>query len=490
MTAPPPALRPSPRPLRWPPIVHTLEQLLAADEQEIYLVGGVVRDAFWGLPVHDIDLAVARDAFRVARRIANALDGAFYPLDPERETGRAIVQVEGQRVIVDVANFRGGDLLADLAGRDFTLNAVAAPLRHAGDDVIDPLDGLCDAQDRVLRRCGPDSIASDPVRALRAIRLSIRFRLRIEPATLADIRREGPGLLHASPERVRDEFLTLLGGQRPAAALRALDALGLLALVVPEVDALRGATRPAASPADAWTHTLRVIERLEGVLQTISPERTDNTAAQAGLGMIVYYLDRFRPALQQHLDQPWPNERTHPALLALAALLQGSGAVANTAARRGEALRLSRHEIERLQAVIRCAQCPDDLIAQAEITRRHIYRFWRDCGPAGVDACLLGLARYLAAAGPALSTAEWSHYLEGVGALLEGYFPPGDSPRITGLPPLVTGRQLMRRLGLEAGPEIGDLLEQIREAQAAGEIATADEALALAHRLHTSPRPR
>lgn len=488
MSDSPLAPRPSPRPLHWPAIVYTLQHILVDDPQEIYLVGGVVRDAFWGLPAHDIDLVVAQDAFRIARRVANALNGAFYRLDPERETGRALVQAEGQQIIVDVANFRGSSLLDDLTGRDFTLNAAAAPLPTVGNDVIDPLQGLQDAQNRLLRRCSPHAIASDPVRALRAVRLSVRFRLHIEPETLADIRREGPGLTRVSPERVRDEFMALLGGLRPAAALRTLDALGLLRLVVPEVEALCGAPDPSALSTDAWTHTLRIIDRLEAILQTISPARTDSTAAQVGLGMIVYYLDRFRAALQEHLSQPWPNERPHAALLMLAALLLAS--TAEAAARRGEALRLSRHEIERLQAVVRCARWPDRLAARPAIMRREIYRFWRDSGPAGVDACLLGLASYLAAAGPTLATADWSHYLESISVLLEGYFPTGGTPRITDLPALVTGRELMRRLGLQAGPEVGDLLEQIREAQAAGEIATTAEALALASQLRAKKQPR
>ncbi len=488
----------SPRPLHWPAIVHALKHILEEETQGVYLVGGVVRDAFWGLPAHDIDLVVARDAFRIARHIANTLDGAFYRLDPERQTGRAIVQVEGQRTIIDVAMFRGGSLLEDLVGRDFTLNAVAAPLPQAEDNiVIDPLQGLRDAQDRILRRCSPISIASDPVRALRAIRLSVRFRLRIEPETLADIRQEGPGLARVSPERVRDEFMTLLGGPRPATALRTLDALGLLAPVVPEIGALRHPSRSTPALPDAWAYILRVIDRLEAILQTIGPDRTDSTAAQIGLGMIVYYLDRFRPALQQHLSQPWPNDRTHPGLLTLAALLHplpstnetDLSALTEAATLRGEALRLSRHEIERLQAIVRHARYPDRLANQPELTRRHIYRFWRDCGPAGVDVCLLGLAGYLATAGPTLSTASWSHYLETTGTLLEGWFPPSGAPRITDLPALISGRDLMRRLGLQPGPEIGDLLEEIREAQVTGEVTSADAALALARRLLADKKP-
>ncbi|MBN1965445.1 MAG: CCA tRNA nucleotidyltransferase [Anaerolineae bacterium] len=491
---------PAPRPLRWPEFVFTLQAALAEAAADVYLVGGVVRDAFWGLPSHDIDLAVARDAFPVARRIANHFGGAFYKLDPARETGRAIVEVGGERLIVDVATFRGGDLLADLRGRDFTLNAVAAPLSGDLTTVIDPLGGLHDAQQHILRRCGPASIADDPVRALRAVRQSVRFGLRIDPTTLADIRRDGPRLLSTSPERVRDEFMIMLGGARPAAALRTLDALGLLELIVPEVVAMRGVPQSAPHHQDVWAHTLLTVERLADVIATIGPQRTPDSAAAAGPGMIVYYLDRFRAPLQAHLRQRWPNERTHIALLVLAALLHDSGKPATRqdegerirylgheqigaelAEARGTALVLSRDEVTWLAAVVRQHMRPLLLDREARLTRRAIYRFWRDCGAAGLDVCLLALADTLASAGPHLDPAAWSHFLQTTGALLDGYFGV-ENPKVVDLPPLVSGGELMAALGLEPGPQIGALLEAIREAQATGLIHSPAEALALARK--------
>ncbi len=489
------------RPLYWTPVVNTLQRILSEDAASVYLVGGVVRDAFWGLPVHDVDLVVPGGGFRVARRIADALGGKFYKLDPERETGRAIFWREGKRWVVDVANFRGGDLLADLQGRDFTLNAVAVPLAGSLDGVIDPLNGLSDAQNRILRRCSPTSLADDPIRALRAVRLSTRFHLRIEPATLSDLRREGPRLIAASAERVRDEFMALLGDPRPAAGLRVLDSLGLLALIVPEVNAMRGVQQSLPHRSDVWEHTLATVERLAAVLHTISPQRTEDNAAQAGLGLIVYALDRFRSQLQTHLAQAWPDERPHTALLTLAALLHDSGkpatqevdgerirfwghdaAGAVLAEERGRALKLSKGEIVRLCGIVRHHLRPLLLDGEPILSRRAVYRFWRDCGPAGIDVCLLALADHLATVGPALETGAWSHLLQTVGTLLEAAY-QADAPALTSLPPLVTGDDLMRALALPPGPQIGLLLEQLREAQAAGEIHTAAEALALARRL-------
>ncbi|MBN2469922.1 MAG: CCA tRNA nucleotidyltransferase [Anaerolineae bacterium] len=479
---PPPAPHAAPRPLHWPDFLPALHAALADEATSIYLVGGIVRDAFWGIPAHDVDLVVPDNAFQIARHIANQLEGAFYKLDPERETGRAIVMLNGKRTIIDVASYRGSTLLEDLTGRDFTLNAVAAPLTANPQEVIDPLDGLADAGRRILRRCSPDSIRHDPVRALRAVRLATRFRLRIEPATLADIRQEGPRLAAASPERLRDEFITMLGSRRPAAGLRALDALDLLPLILPEVTPMKEAKQNPPHHADVWNHTLQVVEALEGVLDTIGAQRTDNTAAQAGLGMIVYYLDTFRTSLQEYLATAWPNERQHRALLMLAALLHASDTPAQ-ASERASVLRLSRGEIDRVEAIARHRLRPHALARQGEISRREIYRFWRDTDPAGLDVCLLALAEYLATAGPRLVPNAWSAYLLRIKALLAGKL-AADEQNVCALPSLLTGHDVIRVLKLKSGPAIGELIEAVREAQAEGLITTREEALTFLKEQH------
>ena len=100
---------------------------LAGQDIQIYLVGGCVRDRLLGRPVYDLDVAVDGDGLRLARRLANRFGGAYYPLDDARQTGRAILDDQrGEHLVVDVARLRGQDLAADLADRDFSLNALAA----------------------------------------------------------------------------------------------------------------------------------------------------------------------------------------------------------------------------------------------------------------------------------------------------------------------------------------------------------------------------
>ncbi len=477
--------RPPQRPLRWTDTILDLPDLLNDITEPAYLVGGAVRDALLGRPVMDVDIATSGSGLALARLIANRLGGDFYPLDTERSVGRALVETPEGQVVFDVARLRG-DLRADLLDRDFTMNAMAVDLRGDLSLLIDPLGGEQDTFNRVIRRCNPNSLQDDPIRTLRSVRQSVQFNARIEKETLADVRAAAPRLLDVSPERVRDEVFKLLSLPDATKALRAADALGLLKIIFPEVEPLRGLKQEPPHVFDAWTHTLAVVEQLIEVVATISPKRTDATAAQFSLGMIVMALDPYRKRLQAHLQQTWANDRSHRSLLLLAALLHDTGKAApgdaperGVSARitdtRARALRLSNAERQRLVTIVEYHAL---LPMLADLTPRSIYRFWRATGEAGIDVCLLALADHLGTLGPYFQQDAWIVLLERVRTLFHAYYVEHD--RYLAPTALIDGTDLIAALHLRPGRMIGELLELIREARAAGEIETADEALALA----------
>jgi poly(A) polymerase/tRNA nucleotidyltransferase (CCA-adding enzyme) len=452
------------RPLRWPEVVTDLRDALTGLDRPVYIVGGAVRDALLGRPLKDLDLAVPDGGAALARRIANRMGGAFFPLDSARDVGRALLDTGHGRLVLDVARFRGADLYADLADRDFTINAMAADLRADLDLLIDPLNGEQDARAKVIRRCGPQSLADDPVRCLRAVRLSAQLGMRIEPATVQDVRRYAPLLADASPERVRDELFRLLALPQAAAALRAAAAVGLIAPVLP------GLHHTGA----AWTRGLGVIAHLASVTAAVSGAYSDNLTASFGIGLLVMQLGRFEPQLRAHFEAAWPNDRPHQALLALIALLYTAG-LPPLDSDRAAALRLSSDERARAAQVMRGTGA---MLALDAGDRRVLHRFWRDAGPAGVDMCLLSAVDFLAAAGNTLDQDAWLAVVAHVCALLDAYF--NHFTEIVAPPPLLDGLELMRALDVAPGPAVGALLAAVREAQAAGEVRTADEALALA----------
>lgn len=486
------------RPFEFSPL---LERVRAALSQEapVYLVGGAVRDAMLGNSTHDLDFLVEREALPLARKVADALGAAFYALDKRRGYGRVILEGnEGERAVLDFTTFQGADLESDLRARDFTINAMAVDLRQP-QALLDPLGGGLDLREKRLRACSPQAFLADPVRILRGIRLAAGLEFHVLPETRAQMRQAVGGLAGASAERCRDELFRILEGPRPSAALSALDLLGALPHLLPELPDLKGVSQPPPHVADVWRHSLDVVQRLTVLLQVLAPQFEEDSAASLHLGLVSLRLGRFRAALREHLQARLNQDRPLKPLLALAALYHDIGKPATSsrdeqgrlrflehdrvgaemAARRAQALQLSNAEAGRLTSVIRHHMRPLWLAQTGRLpSRRAIYRFFRDTGSAGVDICLLSLADVLGTYAHTLPQDTWAHHVEVIRALLEAWWERPEekiSP-----PPLLTGKELIEELGLAPGPLIGKLLELLREEQATGKVRNRQEALARA----------
>lgn len=480
-----------------PDIVNEVRRALPAS-LPVWVVGGAVRDALLNRRVRDLDFVVQGDALNVGRAVAKVLRADFYSLDAERGVGRVLVaQADDALLTLDFARLRGDDLTADLNARDFTINAMAVAL-SAPETLIDPLAGEADLRAKLIRACAPTSIADDPVRSLRAIRLAAQLDFKLEKETRAAVRAHAPDLARVSAERVRDEFTRCLNGPRPAAALRALDLLGLLVVIAPELAPLKGLTQSAPHVLDAWEHTLAVVARLDETLNLLGPVHDVDAASDLILGLISVRLGRYRMNLTEHLRAVLAGDRPTRAVLMLAALWHDAGKAttrsveadgrirflgheavsADSLSRWMEAMRFSADEIKRARLIAANHMRPRQLSKAGEPSRRAIYRFFRDTGPAGVDIVLLSLADYLGKFGGSPPPQdEWAAHLAVCAQLLEAYF--AKPAEMIAPPALLTGFDLMAELGLTPGPLIGDILEAVREAQAAGEIA--DKAAALAY---------
>jgi putative nucleotidyltransferase with HDIG domain len=474
-----------------------------ADKLDVayWLVGGAVRDLLLGRAVHDWDFAVDRDAMTLARAVGDALGGAFFPLDEERGTARVVLNAEGgASVELDFALLRGGSLDADLAERDFTVNAMAVD--EAG-TLLDPLDGRADLEAGRIRATSEDAFRDDPVRLLRAARLESELGFTAEPQTESWIRWDAPLLAGSAAERLRDEFTRGLAVPGAADFVRRLDDLSLLVRLVPELDALKALTRTPSRP-DVWRHTMVTLDTLEHVIATLvgkpylAGPRASADVPQSAWEGLARRLGRFAGALQSHLSATVSADRDHQLLLKLAALFHDVGKPrtrsvgdegqvhfyghASTGGRmadaRMRALRFSTGEATRVRTIVEAHSCPARLARGETVTRRTIYRYFRDTGDAGVETVLLGLADRLAAWGPDLEAARWGRLLEVAELLLHHFFERRQETVAPELP--VDGHDLMHALDLEPGPEIGRLLDLLREAVAAGEVETEEEALQLA----------
>lgn len=474
-----------------PDLVARTARELRSLGAEGYLVGGVVRDMLLGRATHDVDVAVSGDALTLARALADALGGAFYPLDEERGVARVVLVGGGTRANVDIARLRGGGIEQDLRLRDFTVNALALPL----DDlrlpaVLDPTGGVRDLEEGVVRAVSETSFSDDPVRLVRAVRLAAALSFRLHPSTEECLKAQAGLLASASPERVRDELNLMLALPRAGRSLREADRLGLLRVVIPELDGLRGLEQPPPHQWDGFEHSLRAVEAVDDLLLALQGEASPALSGALGRDFLSFKEDML-PSLASELS---PGQ-SRLVVLRLAALLHDIGKPAVRTEQAGRArflqhpavgARLAAHALRNLRYSTSAVQMAVTLVREhmralsltrgPKIARRTLYRYHRAVGDAVPAMALLVLADALATC-PAEENPQWNSTLRVVNAILRTYY---REPEVSSPQSLIGGRDLLQALDLEEGPMVGRLLEAVLEAQVEGKVQTRDEALAFA----------
>ena len=484
-----------------PPLLEKIMDALPPD-QEIYLVGGAVRDLLTSRVSPDLDFAVPSNGISLARKVANSLHASFVPLDEERDTGRVVVIDEsGAQTFLDFATYRGATLDEDLRARDFTINALAYNQRDG--TIFDPLEGGNDLRKKLIRACSNTSLSDDPVRILRAIRQAAAFGFHIDKNTRELMKQAASELVRISPERLRDEVFKILKGPKPDTAIGALEMLGVLPHLMPELLAMKGVAQSEPHVYEVWTHTLAVLDYLDQIISALRVGYDAEKTNDMFTGLLTLRLGRYREQIAQHFSNQLNVDRSMRSVLFFAALyhdiskpdtktVEESGRIrffehdlkgVEIAAQRARSFNLSNDEIERLQVIIknhmRIHFFADRLEREKrEPSRKAIYRFFRDSGEAGIDLVLLGLADVRGTRAHSLTIETWNIYLDVARILLENYW---ERPQEAVAPPrLINGNELMKELGLKPGIMVGQLLESIRENQAAGKIGDREQALAFA----------
>jgi poly(A) polymerase len=255
-------------------LLHEMDRFLdrlalAAAESgyRLYLVGGSVRDQIMGRPVHDFDLATSAPVSVIKALLEAAGPDSIYTLGEKFGTIGAVVG----GVTVEVTTFRAqegvppGDepaaLHADLAHRDFTVNAIARDL-HSG-ELHDPFDGQLDIKHKLVRAVGraEDRFTEDPLRILRAVRIAAELEFFLDQEAKQAARALGRMLEGVAGERIGDERDRMMAAPVPSEAINSLDVLGLLEYTIPELLQMHEMERGPHHYKEVYPHTMKVLDR-------------------------------------------------------------------------------------------------------------------------------------------------------------------------------------------------------------------------------------
>jgi tRNA nucleotidyltransferase (CCA-adding enzyme) len=389
--------------------------------QPVYVVGGAVRDGLLGRvrAELDLDITIAAGAVEVARRLAHEYQAGFVLLDAERQIARVVFP----GMTLDIAQ-QDGDIVQDLARRDYTLNAIAYDIQAGV--TIDPLDGTQDILDRTIRMVSRPNLVDDPLRLLRAYRQGAQLDFTIEPTTQQAIRELAPLLTQVAAERVLAELRYLL--QTPHSS--------------------------------EWLAAVVADELLAGWLEI--PVREGYRERLTQIDRAFELINQHYPALDREIHQPLKDTLpiSRGAIAKLTVLLSSELEIATAQMMR---LTFSSTEIQVLTTAIN--YLPQ--LLQGELSLIDRYFWFQAVGNNFPLLIILAIATGIE--------------IERLTPLIDNYLDPEN--QVAHPTPLVNGHDLIQALRISPSPAIGKLLTEIQIARILGKIATPAEAIEFAKQL-------
>ena len=285
------------------PLVRTARDALEGHDP--WVVGGTLRDLMMERPLEDLDLVVSGEASAAARELARAVGGHVFSLSERFGAWRVIAADRSWQA--DVTPMRDGAIEADLALRDFTVNAMAVPL-VAGEPLLDPHGGRADLEKRLIRIVSDGAYRDDPLRTLRMARLACELGFAVDARTEELAAAGAADIARVAPERVFYEFRRLLVADDVVRGVELMSAAGLVSVLIPELEEQKGVEQNPYHHLDVWGHTLAVLESLIEIERDLG-------------GM----FGESSKLLAAELERPLADELTRGQALRLAALLHDIG---------------------------------------------------------------------------------------------------------------------------------------------------------------------
>jgi poly(A) polymerase len=482
--------------------LNRISKFLHERDTSGYIVGGFVRDQLLHRHTSDIDITVAIDALDILPELAASLNGKYFSLDEINRIGRILLTnnktvANGGNWEVDVSTLKN-TLKEDLSRRDFSIDAMAINLETFIDielksknkpvsmkvEILDPFNGYSDLKRGIIRIVQETAFQSDPIRLLRSVRLANELNFHIEKTTENTIRHHCSLLSMVAGEKIREELVRVLELNNNQLFYH-LDKLGLLTAIIPDVEKLKGVTQPKEHYWDVFTHSLETVAAVDFLLRY----GNYTYATQETLKLVPWSV-----TLADHFNEEISTGSRHRTLLKLAALLHDiakpqtktinsdgrtrflghtheGATIANSILER---LRFSRREIDYIATLIKYHLRPGQMSNIGLPTKRAIYRYFRDTEDIGIDILFLSLADHLASRGPCLDMEYWQKHVQLVDYVIKQQ---GKEHVLTRPSKLIDGHDLIDLFNVNPGPQIGKLLEMVREAQAATEIKTREQAL-------------
>ena len=436
--------------------------------EEIYLVGGMVRDWLMNKISYDRDLIICNtDIKNFAKKLAEFFNATFIILDEENKIYRIVMQ---DRInYLDVTEPADMSIKKDLERRDLTINAIAVNL-HSG-ETVDYFNGIEDVQNHKIKMIKEQNFIDDPLRLLRVFRFQSATGFDIEDITVETVKKHSNLINTPAKERVIYEIMKLFDGKFSHNAILKCDECEFLNKIFPFVDELHKVPPNSHHHLDLFNHSLETVKQIQAIYEASDKEikehleQTDfggfSRLAHLKFAGFMHDIGKF---------STWTIEENGRHRF-----IKHDDAGAKLAKEFLKSLKFSNKQIEYLCFIIKNHIYPSSVMQSPEINEKTMMRFVRKADKNAIDLITIAKADRLSARGIEITEEIINNNINSLNKLQKFYLDKRKT--LKPLPILLDGNEVMKILKIKPSKILGDILNKLHEEQLNGEITTKDDAI-------------
>lgn len=426
----------------------------------LYVVGGYIRDLLLGLETKDTDFAVLNGKLAFYRDLEKKLKHHVITFRKKGIVNRRIVVANRVFDFVD-ANKKG--LEEEISRRDFTINSIVYFLNEK--KLLDPQNGIQDLKAKIIKRNKKSIFRSDPLRMIRAIRLTCEKKgFTIADETFHQIKSSPEIIQRVSRERVKEELDKIMLTAHSSKGISILNETRILKFIIPEIVPLDGFPQGSKHIFDAWKHTLKTLSYADKYPWMCKQLGIKQSLDEKSILLLKYSLlfhDIAKPQTFSE-DESGNVHFYHHEIV--------SSTVASRIMKR---FKCSKKFIHDVKAIIELHLRPH-LLAEAKPKEKALFRLLRESDEITEILALHTLADALGTTAK-IDSPKVTKLRKHLKKILKIY--KDLKTKIPAPVKIISGDDVMNILGWSQGPEVGRVLKKIEDLHLSGQISSREEAL-------------
>ena len=446
----------------------------------IYVVGGTVRDYLMGKVSYDRDLIITdMEAKDFAQSLNKIFNSTFITLDEENKIYRLVLKDSDDihnPQMIDITNPIDNSLEMDLMRRDLTINAIAVNINTG--EVIDLFGGVADIKNKTLNYIEEGNFMDDPLRLLRVYRFQATLDFDLGSDTIHAICKYSDLIEKPAKERVLYELMKLFNGDYTAKALINMNKTWLLEEVFPIVKELKQVPPNSHHHLDLLNHSIETVNQIQMIYEN-SDDRVKEHLNRCDFGGFPRLAHLKLAGFLHDIGKfsTWTIEKDTGRHRFIKHDDVGSKLVKPIL----KSLTCSNRQIDYISEMIKNHIYPSSLMCEQDVNEKAMMRYLRKLNDNVIDNIVLAKADRLSARGEVITDEMIENNISSLDKLQNFYFESLE--KLTPLPKLVDGNELMERFNLTQSPLLGNIIAAIQNAQLDGDVTTKEQALDLAKKL-------